>query len=57
MSDDDKIDLQSEIEILKSIDHPNIVKLLDIFEDERFWCLVMELMEGGELFDLILEKE
>ena len=28
-----------------------------MFEDERHWCLVMELMHGGELFDQILEKE
>jgi len=30
---------------------------VDVFEDERHWCLVMELMQGGELFDQILEKE
>jgi len=51
MTDEDKITMQTEIEILKKIDHPNIVKLYDVFEDERFWCLVMELMKGGELFD------
>ena len=33
------------------------MKLIDVFEDDRHWCLVMELMEGGELFDQILEKE
>jgi calcium/calmodulin-dependent protein kinase I len=33
------------------------VKLIEVFEDERHWCLVMELMHGGELFDQILEKE
>ena len=49
--------MQTEIEILKQVDHPNVVHLIDVFEDERHWCLVMELMEGGELFDQILEKE
>ena len=49
MTDEDKITMQTEIEILKKIDHPNIVKLFDVFEDDRFWCLVMELMKGGEL--------
>ena len=57
MSDEDKASMQTEIEILKSVDHPNIVKLIDVFEDERHWCLVMELMQGGELFDEILEKD
>ena len=44
MTDEDKASLQTEIEILKSLDHPNIVNLIDVFEDERHWCLVMELM-------------
>ena len=57
MSDEDKINLLTEIEILKSMDHPNIVRLIDVFEDDRHWCLVMELMSGGELFDQIIEKE
>ena len=57
MSDEDKLSMQTEIEILKSLDHPNIVQLRDVFEDERHWCLVMELMQGGELFDRILEQE
>ena len=51
MNDDDKTALQTEINILKHVDHPNIVKLIDVFEDDRHWCLVMELMQGGELFD------
>jgi calcium/calmodulin-dependent protein kinase I len=51
MSDEDKLGLQTEIDILKQMDHPNVVKLIDVFEDDRHWCLVMELMEGGELFD------
>ena len=57
MKDEDKISLQTEIDILKQMDHPNVVKLVDVFEDERHWCLVMELMKGGELFDMILEKD
>jgi serine/threonine protein kinase len=43
--------MQTEIEILKTLDHPNVVKLIDVYECEKHTCLVMELMEGGELFD------
>ena len=50
MNEDDKISLQMEIDIMQQVDHPNVVKLLDVFEDDKYWCLVMELMEGGELF-------
>jgi len=49
--------LQNEIDILTQVDHPNIVKLYEVCEDEQYFYLVMELMTGGELFDTILEKE
>ena len=53
MSDEDKISLETEIEILMQIDHPNIVRLLEVFDERDHWCLVMELMEGGDLFSWI----
>jgi calcium/calmodulin-dependent protein kinase I len=49
--------LQNEIDILTHVDHPNIVKLYEVFEDIDHYSLVMELMTGGELFDNILQKE
>jgi len=49
--------LKNEIEIMKSVDHPNIVKMIDFFEDESHYCMIMEIMEGGELFDQILQRE
>lgn len=42
---------------MKKVDHPNIVKLYDVFDESASYSLVMELMTGGELFDTILEKE
>ena len=39
----------SEVEILKSIHHPNIVKLLDVYNSETCVYLVMELVTGGHL--------
>uniref|UniRef100_A0A7S2HL28 Calcium-dependent protein kinase 1 n=1 Tax=Zooxanthella nutricula TaxID=1333877 RepID=A0A7S2HL28_9DINO len=44
-----------EIEIMKLMDHPNIVKLFETMEDSRNIYLAMELCTGGELFDRIIE--
>jgi Protein kinase domain len=48
--------LKREIEILKEVDHPNIIKLKEVYEDERYLHLVTELCTGGELFDRIIAK-
>ncbi len=39
------------------MDHPNIIKLYEYFEDEKDVYLITELCGGGELFDKIIEKE
>jgi calcium-dependent protein kinase len=46
-----------EVDILKTMDHPNILKLYEVFEDERYIHLITEICNGGELFDYILEKK
>eukprot|EP00638_Chattonella_subsalsa_P011219 CAMPEP_0117802558 /NCGR_PEP_ID=MMETSP0948-20121206/15814_1 /TAXON_ID=44440 /ORGANISM="Chattonella subsalsa, Strain CCMP2191" /LENGTH=492 /DNA_ID=CAMNT_0005635405 /DNA_START=188 /DNA_END=1667 /DNA_ORIENTATION=+ len=48
--------LKREIEILQSIDHPSIIKLYDVFEDEKYLHLITQLCTGGELFDRIIAK-
>jgi len=45
-----------EIAIMKMMDHPNIIKLFESFEDHRNIYLVMEICSGGELFDKIIES-
>lgn len=43
--------LRLEIQFLSKLDHPNICKLHEVFETSLCVYLVMELLEGGELFD------
>ena len=46
---------EREINILKKSDHPNIIKLYEIFESKRSLYLIMEECKGGEVFDKIIE--
>lgn len=53
--DDIKL-LTREIQIMKNITHPNILRLFEVFEDDEQFFLVMELVDGKELFDKIVER-
>ena len=48
------IKFKQEINILMKMDHPNIIKLYEVFESENSLYLIMEECFGGELFDKIL---
>ena len=48
--------LAREIMLLQEMDHDNIVKLIDVYEDADYVHLVTDLFEGGELFDRIVEE-
>ncbi len=45
-----------EIELLKTTDHPNIIKLYEVYYSKRSIYLVMEKCDGGELFDDLIKR-
>ena len=45
--------LDNEISILKEIEHPNIIKLIEVHETTQYIYLVMELCNGGGLSDCL----
>ena len=45
--------LISEIDILKKLDHPNIVKIYEFYQDKTYFFLITEYIGGGELFERI----
>lgn len=51
----DRARFDSEIDVMKTLDHPNIIKLYETFEDAKCIYLVMDMCTGGELFDKITE--
>ena len=48
--------LMREVNLMIKLDHPNIIKLYEYYEDEKKIYLIMELCTGGELFDKIIEN-
>lgn len=49
--------LQDEAEIFLGMDHPHVARLVDVYESETHLNLVMECMEGGELFERLSKRK
>jgi len=49
-------EVMNEVKILQSVSHPNIINLEDVIDTKDFLYIILELAEGGELFDKIIEK-
>jgi serine/threonine protein kinase len=48
--------IRQEVNLLQSLNHPNIVGALDFFEEPSHFYFVLEKVNGGELFDRIVQK-
>lgn len=55
-SDEAVASLRLEVELMKTVDHPNICRLFEVLEDAKSLFLIMEHIEGGELFDAIATR-
>ena len=49
--------LLKDVEVLKRLDHPNIIKVYEFYQDESSYYIVMEYCAGGELFDRIVQEK
>lgn len=47
----------NETQILKTLDHPNIIKLIETYQDEHNYYLVEEYCAGGDLYDFIKKQK
>lgn len=56
LSDESFTSLHVEIEMMRGMEHPHIVRVLDAFEAEDQVALVMEYIRGGDLFDYIVGR-
>ncbi|KAF6020204.1 CHEK2 [Bugula neritina] len=49
-SNSSKVQLMKEVSILKALDHPCVIKVVDVIDTEKMLCIFMELAEAGDLF-------
>ena len=49
--------ISREINFLKKLNHPNIIKIYDIIENSKNFYIIMELANNGELFKYIVKKK
>ena len=50
-------EIQREINILKKLNHPNIIKLHKVLLNERYFYLVMDYIDGDDLFHYVTKKK
>lgn len=48
--------MENELKLLSRLDHPNILKVLDAFEDDHKIFFIMDEYQGGSLFDKIIQE-
>ncbi len=48
--------LFKELALLRSLDHPNIIKLYEFYKDEKYFYILSEYCEEGELFKIIKKE-
>ena len=47
---------KNEMNIMSTLTHPNIIKIFEIFEDDRFYYIIIEKCNGGELFEKLTKR-
>ncbi|XP_043214460.1 death-associated protein kinase dapk-1-like isoform X4 [Amphibalanus amphitrite] len=50
-------DIEQEVDLLMQMAHQNVISLHDVFDNDVYVILVLELVRGGELFEFVTEKE
>nr|XP_024215514.1 LOW QUALITY PROTEIN: probable serine/threonine-protein kinase fhkE [Halyomorpha halys] len=53
----DRRNVEREVEIMRTLQHPRLIQLYDAFETDNVMCVVLELIEGGELFERVIDDD
>ena len=55
-SEEERQTFFNEVSVLRAIDHPNVLKLYEFYQDDKNYYLITEFCSGGELFDRIINS-
>ena len=55
-SEKQRLGIDREIIMMKLMNHPNIMRIYDVYEGDKELYLVLEYVEGGELFDFLVNR-
>jgi serine/threonine protein kinase len=55
-TDKQRLGIDREITMMKLMNHPNILRIYDVYEGEKELYLILEYVQGGELFDFLVNR-
>lgn len=55
-SEKQRLGIDREITMMKLMNHPNIMRIYDVYEGEQELYLILEYVKGGELFDFLVNR-
>ncbi|XP_028141265.1 myosin light chain kinase, smooth muscle [Diabrotica virgifera virgifera] len=54
---EDRRNVEREIDIMRSLQHPRLIQIYDAFENGKIMTVILELIEGGELFERVIDDD
>ena len=57
LNDSERRDLKKEVDILYNLQHPNIMKLYEVYKNKTMMYLVTELCDGHDLYTEMINRE
>ncbi|XP_050303008.1 myosin light chain kinase, smooth muscle-like [Anthonomus grandis grandis] len=54
---EDRRNVEREIDIMRTLQHPRLIQMYDAFDNGKKMCVILELIEGGELFERVIDDD
>lgn len=54
---EDRRNVEREVDIMRTLQHPRLIQLYDAYENDKIMCVILELIEGGELFERVIDDD